>query len=405
MIKWSKKVPQALISRLYNQSVSGIEDDELIDEVGWALYARCESIISATNGFEQERLICLTCGKDIPLKDNIFDCPCGFHATWEEFKKSYKGKQLHAANALPIFLAYKRDFPRTKTYGEKLVCIDVLIHSFHISMSYYKELDSYDIENENVSLNRPVGANLIEGSLLEVILFLDELSALPDSQEKERWQKIAPRANGGEILTQKTLSETIYGKPGNKDNKSTIKWAPRVKKAEIREVYKANAQGLDDETKIDNLGLALYLRCADILCVKRARSKGGIRCQSCYLNDGIETYIPYDGNFHKGMVEVTIVCPVCRFAFTSTEFYRSVKNKQLNSGGAVPAFEHFVKYYPIEKDMGKKILLIDRLINSYHYHLLKNMKEATRSVVPNLIEGKSSEALAFLNDLNILSIL
>jgi hypothetical protein len=82
----------------------------------------------------------------------------------------------------------------------------------------------------------------------------------------------------------------------------------------------------------------------------------------------------------------------------------SVKDKQLNSGGAVPAFEHFVKYFPIEKDMKKKILLIDRLINSYHYHLLKNMKEkqATRSVVPNLIEGKSSEALAFLNELSAL---
>ena len=97
-----------------------------------------------------------------------------------------------------------------------------------------------------------------------------------------------------------------------------------------------------------------------------------------------------------------IICPVCGFAFTNMEFYKSVKDKQLNSGGAVTAFEHFVKYYPIEKDMSQKMLLIDRLINSYHWHLLKNMteKEATRSVVPNLIEGKSSEALAFLNELS-----
>ena len=64
-----------------------------------------------------------------------------------------------------------------------------------------------------------------------------------------------------------------------------IKWAPRVKREDIREVYKLNALGLDDETKIDNLGIALYLRCADILCVKRAREKGGIRCYSCHSND------------------------------------------------------------------------------------------------------------------------
>ena len=201
MIKWSKRVPQALIEKLYNQSVSGIEDDELIDEAGYALYARCESIISATNGFEEKCVICLICGKDVPLKENIFSCPCGgFNATWEEFKKSYKGKQLHAANALPIFLAYHRDFPKAKTYGEKLICIDVLIHSFHIKCSYYKELDSYDPEDESVAINRPTGANLIEGSLKEVILFLDRLSAIPDSQEKRRWRSIIERANGGEVL-------------------------------------------------------------------------------------------------------------------------------------------------------------------------------------------------------------
>jgi len=205
MIKWCKKVPQALISRLYNQSVSGICDDDLADEVGYALYARCESIISATNGFENKCLICLKCGADIPLKDNVFSCPCGFYATWEEFKKSYKGKQLHAANALPIFKTYIKDYPKAETYGEKLICIDILIHSFHIKMSYYKALESYDPEDENVELNRPTGANLIEGSLHKVILFLDELSAIEEySHEKKRWRSIVERANGGNILTKTT---------------------------------------------------------------------------------------------------------------------------------------------------------------------------------------------------------
>jgi len=202
MIKWSKRVPQKLISQLYNQSISGVHDIELADEVGCALYARCESIISATYGFERKILICPNlCGAEIPLQENIFTCACGFTATWEVFKKSYKGKQLHAANALPIFLAYHKNFPKAKTYGEKLICIDILIHSFHIKNSYYKELDCYDIENEAVALNRPTAANLIEGSLKEVILFLDALSALPDSQEKTRWQSVIGRANGGQVIS------------------------------------------------------------------------------------------------------------------------------------------------------------------------------------------------------------
>ena len=201
MINWSKKVPQELIARLYNNSVSGIEDDALADEVGCALYARCESIISATNGFENKCLICLTCGLDVPLDNNIFKCSCGFSATWEEFKKSYKGKQLHAANAMPVFQAYLKDFAKAKTYAQKLICIDTLIHAFHIKLSYYRELASYDINDESVELNRPVGANLIQGTLTQVILFLDELSSIDGyAQGKSQWRRVIKRANGGKIL-------------------------------------------------------------------------------------------------------------------------------------------------------------------------------------------------------------
>jgi hypothetical protein len=148
-------------------------------------------------------LFCPLCGKDVELAENAFGCPCGFFATWEEFKKSYKGKQLHAANAMPIFLTYRKDFPRAETYGEKLICIDILIHSFHIKSSYYKTLENYDIEDDDVELNRPAGANLIEGTLTEVIIFLDKLSALPDSKEKDRWKKVIHRANGGQITINK----------------------------------------------------------------------------------------------------------------------------------------------------------------------------------------------------------
>jgi uncharacterized protein YjbI with pentapeptide repeats len=67
-------------------------------------------------------------------------------------------------------------------------------------MSYYKELNNYDIENENVELNRPTGANLIEGFLTEVILFLDKLSAVPESNEKDKWNRVISKANGGKVL-------------------------------------------------------------------------------------------------------------------------------------------------------------------------------------------------------------
>jgi hypothetical protein len=154
-----------------------------------------------TYGYERKTLICPDhCGADVALADGVFGCLCGFHATWDEFRRSYKDKQLYAANALPIFLAFSKDFPSAKTYGEKLICIDVLIHSFHIKNSYHRELGNSDPYCEDVEVNRPAAANLIEGSLKEVILFLDNLSAMSDSQEKVRWQNTVQRANGGDVL-------------------------------------------------------------------------------------------------------------------------------------------------------------------------------------------------------------
>jgi len=201
MIKWNNKVPQKSISRLYNQTVSGIQDDELIDEVGYALYARCESVISATYAFEKKCMFCINCSAEIPLVNNVFSCSCGFNATWDEFKKSFRGKQLYAANALPVFLDYVKKYPKAKTYGEKLICIDILIHSFHIRMSGSKSLKNKDPKKETVKLNRPTGVNIIEGSLTDVILFLDKLSEIDEySREKKQWRSIVENANGGTIL-------------------------------------------------------------------------------------------------------------------------------------------------------------------------------------------------------------
>jgi len=181
-----------------------------------------------------------------------------------------------------------------------------------------------------------------------------------------------------------------------------IPWARRVKKNEIRRVYQHDAAGVRDVAEIDALGLALYLRCVDILCVKKAREGGGLRCPSCYLDESspTETYIPYSGRFYRGMDEIALTCPACGFAFTNVEFYMSFRGRQLHSGGAAPAFEHFVHHFPAERDAVKKLLLIDRLITSFHYSLRSKPDWPTRSVGPNLIEGRLKDIIAFLDELS-----
>ena len=56
-----------------------------------------------------------------------------------------------------------------------MLCIDQLIHSFHISL-------------QTGNINRSFANNLIEGSHEQVVEFLDRLSAKPGGVDKDRWR-------------------------------------------------------------------------------------------------------------------------------------------------------------------------------------------------------------------------
>lgn len=174
---WAKKVSQQLILKLYESDKNQFKDDNLIDEIGWGLYARCISIITVTNAYEKKLLPCPICEKTMNYHTETkeFNCVCGLFFPWDDFKKSYKNKQLYGANALPIFVKFANNFPKCKNYDHKMIAIDTLINSFHILHSY-RNNSFTETPSESDILGRPVGANLIEGTLHEVIDFLDYLS-------------------------------------------------------------------------------------------------------------------------------------------------------------------------------------------------------------------------------------
>lgn len=102
---WAKKVPRELIRRLYESDAAAIPDEELADEVGWALYARCDAIVNVTECYELGRLRCPECGRELTLTDEHFSCGCGFGADWDEFRRSYRAKQLYGAERSALFQA------------------------------------------------------------------------------------------------------------------------------------------------------------------------------------------------------------------------------------------------------------------------------------------------------------
>jgi hypothetical protein len=184
--KWARRVPQQLIRRLYTLDAKGLVEASLIDEVGYAMYARCESIRVATEA-HAGRAMCFRCRGTVErrtaswrtwTKDEPLECLCGWRTTWGDYQKSYQRKQLHGGQAYPNFVEFLERWPNARSTRDKMLAIDRLIHSAHVSARF--------------GFCRPAGVNLIEGTMHQVLDFLDELAysdlSTPGLREKrDEW--------------------------------------------------------------------------------------------------------------------------------------------------------------------------------------------------------------------------
>jgi hypothetical protein len=183
-ISWAPKVSQAKIQRLYTSDAQGLLDEELTAEVGWALWSRCDSILTVTAA-HYGRLNCPVCAALIEHpgiwaeSDQILCPACAWQMPWSAYHQTYRGKQLFGANAVEAFESYHRAFPQAREANQKMLLIDQLIHAFHYGLT---------------EIGRPAGANLIQGSLKEVIQFLDGLTSSDRSasgvgDSREVWRR------------------------------------------------------------------------------------------------------------------------------------------------------------------------------------------------------------------------
>lgn len=180
------------------------------------------------------------------------------------------------------------------------------------------------------------------------------------------------------------------------DGRSEIRWSPRVPKCKIRQLYELDAQGILDEELLDDVGFTLLLRCRDIIAIDEAR-RGRVKCPRC-ANQHRRTVI--ERVPHKGDVrDEVIVCPECGWQTTWGEYALSFKRKQLNSGGALTAFERYIKEFKASQRPQQKMLAIDRLIHEFHYSLRAQPDLPCRPVGVNLIQGKLRDVVQFLDEL------
>lgn len=188
---WARRVAQWKICRLYENDAKGIYDEELIDDVGYALFARCQSFITA-NEATRGRARCPRCSAVVlhsGRKEELLRCECGWELLWGEYFKTIQHKQLSGAEpVISLFQEFVDRFPAAGSVRQKVFLIDRLIHGFH----WYYKTDSP---------TRPVAINLIQGRLKQMIEFLDSLTYSDQSTPgtlaaKAEWDKNIETARG-----------------------------------------------------------------------------------------------------------------------------------------------------------------------------------------------------------------
>lgn len=190
-ITWFPKIRMSKIWQLNHNDALGAVDEDLVNDVGYCLLQRCRCIELVT----RREVECPLCGAAFPVSEpdswkmqpGVLACPtpgCGWETTAEEWHASWKHRDLFGSAAMDAVGTYLGDYPQARTPQERMLWIDQLIHSFHISLRTGK-------------LKRSFSNNLIEGSHEQVVEFLDRLSAIPGGVDKINGAKISSACSPG----------------------------------------------------------------------------------------------------------------------------------------------------------------------------------------------------------------
>ena len=190
-------------------------------------------------------------------------------------------------------------------------------------------------------------------------------------------------------LTPIAVSE-VFALP---EGQSDIRWSRRVPQRKLRRLYETEARGVYDDEQLDDVGMLLYMRCRDILTIHRAKTRREVRCPRCDIA-GHERFIT-----RKGGLDEVLECVECGWSVTWRDYRRSFTRRQLNPGGAVAAFERFMRDFERARRGREKMLAIDRVIHAFHYSLRTEPNRPTRAAGVNLIEGKLRDVVSLLDRL------
>lgn len=185
-IRWAPRLRPQRLKRLYETDAKGIHDINLCDEVGMTLFMRCRTYALVL----RREVDCPACRTVFAVAvDGKSHCPtpnCDWHTTLDAYNESVRNHHAWPGRATAAFLTFYDRYPHARTYRQKILLIDQLVHSFHI-------------DEKTGTPTKSVASKLFEGNKKAVVQFLDELSAR-NLEEKDEWRKTVAETIDGRIL-------------------------------------------------------------------------------------------------------------------------------------------------------------------------------------------------------------
>lgn len=170
-----------------------------------------------------------------------------------------------------------------------------------------------------------------------------------------------------------------------RESETQIKWAPRVSREKILELYIKVASGNDDEELINEVANAFYNRCSDLIRIAERR----FACPVCYEE------LP-----HPHRPNTDLVCEKCSWRMDWRSYYSTFKGKQLMVNvDLTDVTRKFVNDLPECKTPQAKMILIDAIIHACHAWVQNGVTYYGRPLAVNFIDGKMNQVVAFLENL------
>ncbi len=163
--RWAPRVRRDVVRRLYESDARGLRDDALADEVGIGIYARCLSMIEASEAREGKARcpLCETVVTHDGRDETLLECTqCGWGITWLDYRKSLRNKKLAAPGIIGPLRDFVGKYARSRSYRDKVLAIDTLVHTFHAQSRKYP--------------TSPIAKNVLEGNIRDIVEFLDSLA-------------------------------------------------------------------------------------------------------------------------------------------------------------------------------------------------------------------------------------